>query len=249
MRVRILLCLLLLTALGAGEEITLKDGSKVTGKVVGVNDKVFEVDSSYGRLQIPRQEIVTIAFPQNQEKPAAEPEQEAKPRQVDHSLEGTLYTNRTGRFTLTVPKGWVMHHSVVAGDIIGAVGDQLHYAIVLQEDFDGTLAAYKGLVEMQKATRVSGYQKVSETPTSIDGRPAVLLSFKGTTASANNLPMQFLMGIVKYDDQNQFVQIMAWSVEPLFADARTTFENVIRSYRRMPPATSAKPAAAPPKPK
>src|SRR4051812_40559644 len=64
----LLLVLLLLSGVVTAADIALKDGSKVTGKIVGMSEKFFEVDSTYGHLQVPRQEIVSITFPENQEK-------------------------------------------------------------------------------------------------------------------------------------------------------------------------------------
>jgi hypothetical protein len=240
---RLVLAIFLLSCVAATpEDITLKDGSKITGKIVGVNDKVFEVDSTYGHLAVPRQEIVSIIFTENEPK---EPEPAQKsPRKVEDEVQGTQYINHSAGFTLTLPKGWDKKPEIRSNEIVGAVGDQLHYIVVLQEHFEGSLETYKQVVELQKPTALTNYKKVDESSTTIDGRPAIVLSFTGTTESAKNLPMQFELAMIQYEG-GQFVQIMGWSLQPLFATSRPTFEQVMHSYKQLPE----KPALAAPKPR
>jgi hypothetical protein len=75
----------------AAEEIVLKDGTKIVGKIVGVKGETFQVRTSCGEMQVPRADVITINFPENQPQPK---EGEALPA-IDESLEGKLYVNRT----------------------------------------------------------------------------------------------------------------------------------------------------------
>jgi hypothetical protein len=77
------------------EEIQLKDGSKITGKLTGVNGDAFQVKTAYGEIQVPRSEVVTINFPENLPAKA----DGAPPEQVDEALEGLQYVNRTAGFS------------------------------------------------------------------------------------------------------------------------------------------------------
>lgn len=52
----------------SAEEIQLKDGSKITGKITGVDGNTFQVKTAYGEIKVPRTEIVTIQFPENSTK-------------------------------------------------------------------------------------------------------------------------------------------------------------------------------------
>ena len=46
------------------EEIQLKDGTKVTGKLVSINGDSFQVKTAYGDIQVPRAQILSIEFPE-----------------------------------------------------------------------------------------------------------------------------------------------------------------------------------------
>ena len=78
----------------------------------------------------------------------------------------------------------------------------------------------------------------------IDGHPAALSSFTGTIEKAKNIPMHFEMAIVGYEN-GEFVQIVAWTIEPFFVESRPMFEKVLHSYQRLP----AKPTPSPSAPK
>ena len=56
--------LVIVVQLGA-EEIQLKDGTKVTGKIVGVSGETFQVKTAYGDINIPRSQVISITFPEN----------------------------------------------------------------------------------------------------------------------------------------------------------------------------------------
>jgi hypothetical protein len=86
------------------EEIQLKDGTKITGKLTAISGDTFQVKTAYGDIQVPRAEVISITFPENQPKKDSA---ESKPRPpVDESLNGTSYKNRTANFQLAVPQGW-----------------------------------------------------------------------------------------------------------------------------------------------
>ena len=47
------------------EEIQLKDGNKVTGKVIAITGDAFQIKTAYGNILVPRSEIISIGFPEN----------------------------------------------------------------------------------------------------------------------------------------------------------------------------------------
>ncbi len=65
-----------------------------------------------------------------------------------------------------------------------------------------------------------------------DGRPGMLLTFRGTNPQAQNLPVQFVAAIAAFD--GEYFHAVAWCVEPLFNESQRTFENILLSYRRFP---------------
>lgn len=226
--------LLALVSAAAAEEILLKDGTKVVGRMVAIKGDKIEVETRFGKMMVRRDEVQSITFPENNQRPAPAPEPKASVPQVEEELDGTHYVNRTGRFTLTVPIEWKINPDLRSGDIVAGLTSRngIHFVAVAQETVSATLDGYKGVVDLQLRTNLLNFAKVSESATTIDGQPAVLLSYKGTTEEAGKLPIHFLTAIIAYDDL--FVRITAWCIEPLFGESQRTFEAILNSYRRLP---------------
>jgi hypothetical protein len=86
------------------EEIQLKDGTKVTGKLTGITNDAFQVKTAYGDIQVPRAQVISINFPQNQPKKESDAEEPKAKSAIAESLNGTAYTNVPRNFTSTCPK-------------------------------------------------------------------------------------------------------------------------------------------------
>jgi hypothetical protein len=212
------------------EEIQLKDGNKVTGKVVGVTDDVFQIKTAYGNIQVPRAEILSIGFPENQPKNAKDASTGATP--VDETLLGVTYTNRTANFQLTVPKGWVTSDSIRGQnkDIVAALTspDQTLIFMVTPEKFSGTLATYEVLAETQYQTRFKDYEKISENEILLDGRTGVRMIWRGKNTMAHDTPLKAVVYFVPYD--GRMVRLSFLTLEPLFAESLPVFEKIASSY-------------------
>src|SRR6266404_1584095 len=92
----------------AAEEILLKDGTKIVGHMSALQADKIEVETAYGKMQLKRGDIIAINFPENGTvAPAASPAAaQDVALNIDESLRGTQYVNRTGKFTLTLPPDW-----------------------------------------------------------------------------------------------------------------------------------------------
>jgi len=211
------------------EEIQLKDGTKVTGKITGVKDDVFQVKTSYGEIQIPRAEIVSITFPENQPKSA-----EAPMREVDENLEGNRYINRTAKFRLTVPEGWVLLPELreIRKDVAAALAskDKSLVFMVTRETFDGSLNSFKALAEVQYSTIFGSYQKLSESDLQLDGRKGIRLVLKGTKKADS--AMKALVIILP--SEGRYTRLSFITVEPLFDEALPVVEKMAMSYISLP---------------
>jgi len=216
----------------AAEELVLKDGTKIVGKMTAINGDKIEVETAYGKMQVNRADIVTISFPENNPggaPPAASAKNELP--KIDESLKGTEYVNRTEKFSLSFPSEWKLNPAVrVSSDVIAALSsnDDLRYLIVVSEPYTASLDSYKGLVEIQAKKNLQNYEKLSETPTKIDGKTALILSYRGLSPQAENLPIQFLVAIIQ--TPNGFLRITTWCIEPLFSETQPSFEKIVRSY-------------------
>jgi hypothetical protein len=233
---RFLVAVFLLALAGAAvcaEEILLKDGSKITGKITGVKDEVFQVKTSYGDIQIPRTEIVSITFPENQPKAAKE---DALP-EVDESLEGTRYVNRTANFELALLAGWKLAPEIrkQSKDIIAALStsDETVLLLVTPESYSGSFTSYKALVEVNLKGSFGNYQKQDETELTLDGKKGVKIVWTGLNKQANDAPMKSLVAIVPYE--KRMVRVAFITLEPLFDENRQAMEKILATYKSLAP--------------
>ncbi len=216
------------------EEVVLKDGSKIVGRMVAVKGDKIEIQTPYGKMQIRRSDILAINFPENEGTAVSGSSSgPTKLKLIDEALTGTQYVNRTGHFTLTVPIEWKINTEVRANtDSLAALSsrDDMRFVVVEHESFSGSLESYKGLFEVQTRRNLSSYEKLSESNVSIDGRPGVLLTFRGTNPQAQSIPIQFVAAIAAFD--GEYLHAVAWCVEPLFNESQRTLESILLSYRR-----------------
>lgn len=208
------------------EDIQLKDGTKISGKVIGINGDTFQVKTAYGDIKVPRSEVVTITFPENQ--PKQDVGLGAPP--IDESLDGTSYINHAANFAATVPKGWAVAPELrKTKDIVAALKspDQALFFMVTTEQFAGNLATYQVLVETQVRTRFKEYQRVTQSDASIDGKNGTRLILQATSPDLST-PFKFIVYLVPYDDH--IIRLTFFTLEPLFSDAVPTFEKIAASY-------------------
>lgn len=232
---RILLTLYLCFAMvlpTAAEEFTMRDGTKIVGHMTSITGDTIEVESAYGKMQLKRSEILTINFPDN--KPAAESPATAAGKEaakINDSLVDTLYTNKTAQFSLTVPSDWMIKPELrsVANVIAGLSSrDGMRFLVVTRENYSASLESYEGLVEIQARQHLDSYERLLESHITIDGQSAHLLSYRGVSAKAGNLPIQFLVGIIPVG--STITRLSAWCAEPLFNESQPTFEKILSSY-------------------
>jgi len=227
-------CWLLLPAIlpTAAEEISLKDGTKIVGHMTSLQGDMIEVETAYGKMQLKRTEIISIAFSENANATsAATPPAKEAPINVEESLSGTQYVNKTGHFTLIVPPDWKINLKLPrVAPVIATLSshDDMGFLLVTQEEFSGSLESYKGLLELQYGRTFGDYKELSEFPIKIDGKSGLLFSFRGTSAKANNLPMRFLVAIIP--SGTTYTRVATWCVEPLFHEMQPMFETIVNSY-------------------
>lgn len=217
-------CLLL-----AAEEIHLKDGTKLTGQLIGVTADKFQIKTAYGEIQVPKSEIVSINFPEN------EPREEAAPAsatpEIDQTLEGDAYLNRTENVRMTVPSGWSVAPEFNSKDIHGGLksADETAFVFITPEKFAGSVQTYAVVVETQLQNKFKDYEKIAQFDTTLDGRPAVRMLFKAKNQNVNNMPLKFLVYMVGYD--GRVVRLSFGTLEPLFEKALPDFEKMAASYK------------------
>jgi hypothetical protein len=233
----LLIALFLFSPLSRAEEIQLKDGSKITGTLMAIEGSTFRVKTAYGEIQVPRAEIVAIQFPENSSKKEGSSVGASSP--MDESLDGTLYSNRTAHFQVTVPADWTLSPELRLSKEVAAAlksADQAHFFMVTPEVFAGSLTTYRVLAETQYQSKFQEYKKLSESEAKLDGRTGLRLVWKAKTRDTN-INVEFLVYILPYADR--MVRLSFFTMEPLFDEAVPMFEKIAASYH----STSDKPVA------
>lgn len=215
------------------EEIVMKDGTKIVGHMTGITYDKIEVETSYGKVQLNRGDILTISFPENKAGDASEatPAKQELPK-IDETLSGTQYLNRTGKFSLTLPPEWVIDANLrhAASTLAGLSSkDKMRFAMVIQEEYPGSLESYKELTMLNARRTLSNFEELSQSNVTIDGKTALVVFYRGNLTKTSNLPVEFVSGIIV--SGNTYTKITAWCVEPLFHDMQPAFEKIVNSYR------------------
>ena len=227
------ICLFFLTAAlpVLAEEIVLKDGTKLVGHMTGITSDKIEVETSYGKVQLNRGDILTISFPENGKAPDATAVKQALPK-IDEILTGTQYLNRTAKFSLTVPPEWAIDPNLrnSPGTLAGLSSkDKMRFAMVIQEDYPGSLDSYREVTMLGVRRTLSNFEELAHANVTIDGKPALLVFYRGTVQKSNNLPVEFLSAFIP--SGNTYTKVTVWCIEPLFHDMQPAFEKIVTSYR------------------
>lgn len=213
------------------EEIQMKDGTKIIGHMTALQPDQIEVETAYGKMHLKRADIIAINFPENGSVAApGSPAAKDAAINVEESLRGTQYVNKTGKFTLTVPPDWKINQAQRSAPVVTALtsGDDMRFLLVAQEQYNGSPDSYKGLLELMYRRTFGSYEELSQSPVKIDGKPGLLFSFRGISTKSNNLPVQFLVAIIP--SGTTYTRIATWCVEPLFHETQPTFEKIMNSY-------------------
>jgi len=236
------------------EEITLHNGQKIVGTIVGFENDMFRVETEFGFALIRKERVATISFASAGSKEAAQTRTERKdaapaakaagsnsakapasrekasvpsldapktsaesaslpastaaipglspapakapppspvsrpldtplPAEIKEHLEGNTYVNDTFQFAMYKPPGWKVHEGVPreTGRAIVAVGteDEQTLLIVDRQEWSGTPDLKRDTTEASLRHTYEDYQRLSESPVQLDGRPAVRRDFTG----------------------------------------------------------------------
>ena len=185
---------------------------------------------------MPRAQVISINFSENQPKSEGDAEAPKAKRQIEELLKGTTYTNFTEKFQVKVPQGWLLAPELTgkSPDIVAALKspDEIYFFLVTPEKYLGTPATYKVLVETQYQSGFKDYEKMSESQIQLDGRSGMRIIWRGKNIAANNTPMKSLVYILPYD--NRMVRITFLTLEPLFEEGLPIFEKIVASYQTTP---------------
>jgi hypothetical protein len=229
------------------EEFVLRDGSRLRGRIIGLNAECFYLSTSMGEVRVPRMAISSIQFvesepaaPQPEEAPRAVPPavaRAAKPvSESPAALEGELYTHPTGRFQLRVPPGWTLDEALTKTGEESTAGfvspERALIVLVTAEVFSGSLETYVSLAEIQYRNAFADYEKLVESPLEADGRRGVRLVWRAISPHAGNAPISSVVAVIPYP--GRVVRISCISPTALFDPNLPLFEAIFASYASTP---------------
>ncbi len=163
---------------------------------------------------------------------------------VDESVSGGQYINRTAKLSLTLPADWVIDTNLRHSPTMLArlsTRDKLSWIGVTREQDSGPLESYKEVFELKVRRDLTNYEKLSESFVTIDGKAALLISFRATAPNNSNSHVVYLAALVA--SGNTYTTVRAWCAEPRFHDMRPIFEDILASYHSIgqPSATTVSP--------
>jgi hypothetical protein len=214
-------------------EFQLKGGTKIIGKLIGVNGDALVVKTSYGEIQVPRTDVISITFPENQPKETATARD--VPRSVDVSLTDGKYVNRSGNFGVEVPKDWALAPGVRAKnpDLIAALqsADETRFFFVTPEKFAGSIDTYRVLVETQLKGSYANYQALEQNDVQLDAQKGIRM-VASVTQKGGNTQYKTLIYLVPYE--GRVVRLSFFTLATFYNDALPTFEKISASYHSLP---------------
>jgi hypothetical protein len=105
--------------------------------------------------------------------------------------------------------------------------DDMRFLTVTQEQFNASLEGYKGLLEFKYRKSFGAYEEISQSTVTIDGKSALIISFRGTLTQSG-IPVQYLVAIIP--SGSTFTRVATWCAEPLFHETQPTFEKILSSF-------------------
>ncbi len=242
------------------EEIYLKDGTKVFGKVAAVDGDVFEIQTGENqKRKIHRSDIFSITFAENSPPPWYFPIEPASRATVDQSISGHTYTNRTAHFVVTVPDGWRKSDEgaqMFSNSVGVLVGPNPNAVIGFQSFPPGSTAEeFAHVIQSTLRSGFKDYQALSEGPVRVDGRDAYSFAFEATVMVGNvrvegNSPDTKIAtattGLVTILPlKNRTLMIMCFAPDAIYDKFAPAFQGIIASFHSTAPNAG---SATPPKP-
>jgi hypothetical protein len=137
--------------------------------------------------EAPKAAAQSTASPATPEAPApppvSRPLDQPLPAEIQERVEANSYTNDTFHFTMYKPPGWRIHEDVPreTGRAIVAMGpeDEQTLLIVDRQVWSGPPDLKRDTTETNLRSTYQDYQRLSESPMQLDGRPAVRRDFTG----------------------------------------------------------------------
>ncbi len=166
--------------------------------------------------------------------PVSKPVDEPMPASVQEHVDGASYVNDSFHFAMFRPLGWKVFENVPkeTGSAIVAFGteDEQTLLFVDRQVWSGTPDVKSDFVEDKLRKTYPEYQKISESRTEIDGRPAIQRVFRGVLDGVewHGLSVHVAQG-------NAVFGIVGLTSAETFQFEQAIFNKIFKSFRFLPP--------------
>jgi len=162
--------------------------------------------------------------------PVSRPLDEPLPTQIQERVEGNSYINDTFHFAMYKPPGWKIHEEAPreTGRAIVALGpeDEQTLLIVDRQVWSGPPELKNDTTEASLRQTYQDYQAISESPTKLDGRPAVRHDFTGLMDG-----VEWHGVSVRVAEGNTVFGIMGLTSAETFQFQQALLNKIINSFR------------------
>jgi hypothetical protein len=230
--VLILSSLLWWTPAAIAEDFLLLDGTKFSGKLLAVDGDSLQVETLYGKITIPRSNLRSITFISD-DQPTTTREEEGFYPTVEQSLTGTLYTNKTGMFELTVPAGWAISETIrkrlsKESPVVAALdsADKLLAVIVSKQLYPGSIKSFQELSESMLDLWLPGYKRIEDSQVDIAGQSRGCFIY---VHKSDGFALRSLSCLLA--TESSMITITGGAPDALFNEMRPTLEQIIGSFK------------------
>lgn len=165
--------------------------------------------------------------------PVSRPLDQPLPAEIQERVEGNNYINDTFHFTMYKPPGWRLHEDVPreTGRALVAMGreDEQTLLIVDREVWSGPPDLKRDTTETNLRSTYQDYQRLSESPLQLDGRPALRHDFTGLMEG-----VEWHGVSVRVAEGNTAFGILGLTSAETFQFQQALLNKIINSYRFLP---------------
>jgi hypothetical protein len=161
--------------------------------------------------------------------PVSRPLNEPLPARMEEHLEGSNYVNDTFCFAMYKPPTWKIYEGGPAeGRAVVAMGtpDEGTVLIVNRQMWSGKPDLNSPTIEAGLRRPYQDYQKLSETPAQLDGRPAVRRAFRGLIDGVEWHGVSWHVV-----EENALFAIIGLTSSEMYQFQQAVIDKVIRSFR------------------
>ena len=247
--------LLAVAPLVMAEEVTLRDGRKLTGTIAGVESGVYRLETDFGVALIKKEWIAHIEFsgtakgkagrekllaekavtapPVRRRRPPPTPlirERRPPGGRIQERIEGTTYINETYRFQLFKPHSWrILEHA--ARNIPSAVTvlgtpDESTLLVVGSVLYQGPPATYAEILQSSLRQVYSDFETKPEDRVRVAGRVAIRRRFQGMAGG-----YEWHGLVVNLADGSAHYGIIGVTRHELFGFKASVLSKIVKSFR------------------